>query len=250
MNRAVVMAFAMDADLLEKSPSVDADTAASLGYSRMGIAAISLAESIRALGYKAVPAMNDTALSIPLAIQAGLGELGRMGLLITPEYGPAIRLAKVLTDMPLETDHPISFGVERFCLDCHLCADHCPSLRTQQPGDQEVDHRSGKMPALLAAERRELWHLHRRLSFHEGIRLRAVSGVQHLQLRRDLQPDRQHGPQAAGGIFEIRVLGQPLGDHLPAEKRPVEPWLEKREKSRGSGWRPVPRDSFILTGRW
>ncbi len=127
MTRAVVMAFTMDADLLERSSSVDADTAASLGYSRMGIAAISLAESIRALGYKAVPAMNDTALSIPLAIQAGLGELGRMGLLITPEYGPAVRLAKVLTDMPLNTDHPITFGVERFCLDCHLCADHCPS---------------------------------------------------------------------------------------------------------------------------
>ena len=70
-----------------------------------------LAEFIRILGYKAIPMGNDTSLSIPLAIDAGLGELGRHGLLITPEYGPCVRLCKVFTDLPLEPDKPIQFGV-------------------------------------------------------------------------------------------------------------------------------------------
>ncbi len=127
INKAIVMAVAMDDEMIETSPLVDASTATSLGYSRMGMAAVSLAEYIRALGYQAIPCMNDTALSIPLAIEAGLGELGRHGLLITPEFGSNIRLCKVLTDMPLIKDEPIDLGIAEFCENCHLCAEHCPS---------------------------------------------------------------------------------------------------------------------------
>ncbi|NTW71566.1 MAG: reductive dehalogenase [Eubacteriaceae bacterium] len=134
VNRAIVMAVAMDAELIEASPTVPGSTAASLGYSRMGIAAVSLAEFIRALGYTAIPCMNDTALSIPLAVDAGLGELGRHGLLITPEYGSNIRLCKVLTDMPLLPDVPIDFGVAAFCDSCLLCAKNCPSAAISTKG--------------------------------------------------------------------------------------------------------------------
>ena len=52
--------------------------------------------------------------SIPIAIDAGLGELGRNGLLVTPKYGPRVRLAKILTNMPLVPDSPIRFGVTEF----------------------------------------------------------------------------------------------------------------------------------------
>ncbi len=127
MNRAIVMAFVMDEDLLACSPGVASNAATSLGYSRMAIAAASLAQYIRALGYQAIPCMNDTALSIPLSIDAGLGQLGRHGLLITPEYGSNIRLGKVITDLPLMPDHPIDFGVTEFCDNCLLCAKSCPS---------------------------------------------------------------------------------------------------------------------------
>lgn len=51
--------------------------------------------------------MNDTALAIPYAIKAGLGEYGRHGLLITPEYGPRVRIGKIFTDMPLAHDVPV-----------------------------------------------------------------------------------------------------------------------------------------------
>ena len=50
-----------------------------------------------------------------------------MGLLVTPKYGPRVRLAKVITDMPLGTDASIRFGVREFCEVCKLCATHCPS---------------------------------------------------------------------------------------------------------------------------
>ncbi len=127
MNRAIVLAFVMDEKMIDKSPELKASVATSFGYSRMGIAAVSLAEYIRALGYRAIPSMNDTALSIPLAVDAGLGQLGRHGLLITPEYGSTIRLAKVLTDMPLDLDQPIDFGITEFCENCFLCAEQCPA---------------------------------------------------------------------------------------------------------------------------
>ncbi|MDW7651901.1 MAG: reductive dehalogenase [Bacillota bacterium] len=127
VNRAIVMAVAMNAEMIETSPEVAASTAVAFGYSRMGMAAVSLAEFIRTLGYIAIPCMNDTALSVPLAIEAGLGEVGRHGLLITPEFGSNIRLCKVLTNMPLETDRPIDMGITQFCEQCLLCANHCPA---------------------------------------------------------------------------------------------------------------------------
>ncbi len=127
MNRAIVMAFLMDESKISQSPELEASVTTSFGYSRMGITAVSLAEYIRALGYRAIPCMNDTALSIPLAVDAGLGQLGRHGLLITPEYGSNVRLAKVLTDMPITVDQPVDFGVTEFCENCYLCADDCPS---------------------------------------------------------------------------------------------------------------------------
>jgi len=127
INRAVVMGIEMDIDLLRRSPSPLCDAATGLGYSKMVFLAASLAEFIRGLGYKAIPCANDTALSIPLAISAGLGQIGRSGLLITPEFGPAVRICKVLTNMPLEIDRPIDFGVTEFCEKCKRCAESCPT---------------------------------------------------------------------------------------------------------------------------
>jgi epoxyqueuosine reductase len=70
------------------------------------------------LGYRAVATMNDTALAIPYALKAGLGEYGRHGLLITKEFGPRVRIGKIFTDLPLAYDRPTSFGVTDFCETC------------------------------------------------------------------------------------------------------------------------------------
>ncbi|OQX54986.1 MAG: hypothetical protein B5M54_04170, partial [Candidatus Aminicenantes bacterium 4484_214] len=111
MNRVIALAFEEDYYAIANSPGRLASAATGNGYSRMAVTATTLAEFIRYLGYRAIPAGNGVGLSIPMAIDAGLGELGRMGLLVTPKYGPRVRLAKVITDMPLLPDAPIRFGV-------------------------------------------------------------------------------------------------------------------------------------------
>ncbi|NIO37858.1 reductive dehalogenase [Candidatus Bathyarchaeota archaeon] len=124
-KNVIVMAIEMDADGILTSPAAPAAAATGVGYSKMTFALTGVAEFIRNLGYEALQCGNDTALSIPLAIDAGLGELGRNGLLITPQHGPRVRLCKILTDLPLETDQPIEFGVRDFCKRCKQCAEQC-----------------------------------------------------------------------------------------------------------------------------
>lgn len=122
---AVVMIVEMDYADVRRSPALDAST--SMGYSKMSFVASSLATYIRQFGYHALPSGNDYALNIPLAIDAGLGELGRNGQLMTADYGPRVRICKVFTDLPLAVDRPVDLGVQAFCEICKVCADHCPS---------------------------------------------------------------------------------------------------------------------------
>jgi reductive dehalogenase len=121
------LAVPMDYDHYKYSPLASSGGTTGLGYSKMAFTTGLTAQFIRQLGYRAIPSGNDTAMSIPYAIQAGLGELGRNGLLITEKYGPRVRLCKIFTDFPLAFDKPIEFGVTRFCEICELCAKHCPS---------------------------------------------------------------------------------------------------------------------------
>ncbi len=122
----IVLATEMEYKQIKFSPSFQGSASVGLGYSQMAIVAGMLAQFLRRIGYSAIPTGNDTAMSIPYAVQAGLGELGRNGILVTPKYGPRVRLCKVFTDLPLAYDKPIQFGVKEFCDACKKCADLCP----------------------------------------------------------------------------------------------------------------------------
>lgn len=126
-HNAIAMAVAMDYNLIRSSPTAAAAAASGQGYSQMAFIANALATFIRSLGYRAIPCGNDTALSIPIAMAAGLGEWSRMGLLVTEKFGPRVRLLKVFTDMPLKHDEFRPFGAVEFCQTCKICATHCPS---------------------------------------------------------------------------------------------------------------------------
>ena len=106
MKSVIVLGFQMDLDCMEASPTTLGDAASMDGYAKMAVTAGSMARFLMALGYNAIPCGNNTGLSIPMAIDAGLGELGRLGILITPKYGPRIRLAKVITDLPMAYGSP------------------------------------------------------------------------------------------------------------------------------------------------
>lgn len=57
------------------------------------------------------------------AVKSGLGFIGKSGVLITEEYGSFVRLATVLTDMPLEPSGEVHYSK---CGACTICRDACP----------------------------------------------------------------------------------------------------------------------------
>ncbi|MFW9823501.1 MAG: reductive dehalogenase [Candidatus Thorarchaeota archaeon] len=128
IKKVIVMGIEMDQYGISTAPTQPAAAAAAIAYSKMAFVIACLGEFIRNLGYRAIQCGNDTALSIPLAVDAGLGSLGRLGLLITPEFGPRVRICKVFTDLPLDSDKPnIKFinKVAKFCKNCFKCAESC-----------------------------------------------------------------------------------------------------------------------------
>ncbi len=126
LDNTIVIATAMDPDIVSTYPSATASAAVGLGYSIDASILQSVATFIHALGYQAVASLNDTAQKIPYAIQAGLGEYSRATLLITEDYGPRVRIGQLFTDLPLSHDTPIRFGVKEFCDVCRRCAEECP----------------------------------------------------------------------------------------------------------------------------
>lgn len=125
-HNVVVLAIAMDYEGVQMSPTPVGGGIVGFGYSMMAFVANLMATFIRGLGYRAIPSGNDTALSVPLAMAAGLGEMGRLGFLITEKFGPRVRLCKIFTDLPLSYDTYRPFGVKEFCEVCKKCATKCP----------------------------------------------------------------------------------------------------------------------------
>ncbi|MBN1148418.1 MAG: 4Fe-4S dicluster domain-containing protein [Anaerolineales bacterium] len=104
--------------------------------------AVQLAGAIRWLGYSARAHIDGNyRLICPLvARDAGLGEIGRIGLLITPRQGPRVRLAVVTTDAKLIPDaRKPDPAVIDFCRACKKCAENCPSQSIPFDERQEID---------------------------------------------------------------------------------------------------------------
>ena len=71
--------------------------------------------------------MDQDVLHTPLILESGLGELSRIGeLVLNPFVGPRFKSGVITTDMPLEPDRPIDFGLQDFCGKCQKCARECP----------------------------------------------------------------------------------------------------------------------------
>ena len=99
------------------------------GYMRGAEIAGIAASLIRDLGHDAASQSNalSDVLQLPLVLEAGLGELSRIGeLVLNPFVGPRFKSAVITTDMPLEIDLPIDFGLQDMCEKCNKCARECP----------------------------------------------------------------------------------------------------------------------------
>jgi formate hydrogenlyase subunit 6/NADH:ubiquinone oxidoreductase subunit I len=126
---AVAIAVEMSHDMVRQAPDSPTTTETAFKYFEVGKIAMILARTINLLGYPARAHLdgNYRVMCVPVAADAGLGELGRLGLLVTRRFGPRVRLAVVTTDLPLEPDEPVAFGVQHFCELCKKCAAVCPS---------------------------------------------------------------------------------------------------------------------------
>jgi epoxyqueuosine reductase QueG len=101
---------------------------------RLDLAASLIASFLHRKGYRALPIpaaeRTDIENAIPtvshkmLAHIAGLGWIGKNCLLITPEYGPRIRLSSILTNAPLLA---LNNPVEQRCNTCRACVEICPA---------------------------------------------------------------------------------------------------------------------------
>jgi reductive dehalogenase len=136
---AVVFATEMAPDLVGTAPHTPTTIASMGNYAQGAYVATQLAGFIANLGYSATAhhLRHYDFVMVPLAVDAGLGEYGRLGYLMTKEFGPRVRLGAVSTDLPLVPDKPVDIGVEDFCRICKKCATCCPSnsIPMDEPGE-------------------------------------------------------------------------------------------------------------------
>ena len=136
----IVIGYEMDYEAYKMSPSLITGYTNRQAYCNNGLITFNIAMFLRTLGYNARNSENDMQPLTAWGIMAGLGESSRMGMLVTKEFGPRLRLSVVYTDLELNYDKPKTFGVREFCEVCQVCADLCPSgavSKVKSPYDPE-----------------------------------------------------------------------------------------------------------------
>jgi len=140
-THVIVFTVEMTPALIRNAPMMPAIAESATQYLRGTVIAATVAGYCSRLGYRARAHVDGNyRIMVPAAaVDAGLGEIGRLGLLITPTHGPRVRLAAVTTDLPLAADRPRPFGAQDFCRICRKCADCCPGRAIPHGDRQEVN---------------------------------------------------------------------------------------------------------------
>jgi NAD-dependent dihydropyrimidine dehydrogenase PreA subunit len=105
------------------------DSASFQAYQRLALQTEVTADYLRRLGYAAEPTnMRNYLTAMPqIILEAGLGEVSRMGIVLSPFLGANYKSAAVLTNLDLQTDGYVDFGLQEYCSSCAICAEQCPS---------------------------------------------------------------------------------------------------------------------------
>ncbi|MCO6041399.1 4Fe-4S dicluster domain-containing protein [Thermococcus alcaliphilus] len=131
-ENAIVLIGEMRKGEIAKAPGIRAGIEVWRTYYRLTRAAYKIAEFLRERGYNAQPdpAVGGSTNFPLLAQKAGLGHIGKHGLLITPENGPSVRIGAVYTDLELPyTDERVweYEWIPDFCDRCNACVRACPA---------------------------------------------------------------------------------------------------------------------------
>lgn len=128
-QHVIVFLVEMDFETMQKAPRAPVFRESARQYYRTAKIARTAETVIQRLGYDAkahYDAHYDLILP-PLAVAAGLGELGRNNILVADRFGSRVRIGAVSTTMPVSPDLPRYLGVQAFCEICKKCAENCPS---------------------------------------------------------------------------------------------------------------------------
>jgi len=132
LPRILVFVFEMDKEEIRQAPEPRQSAEVVRTYLKAAAVALSAARFIRSLGWEAVAHIDGETEVIlpPAAAAAGLGEIGRHGLLVTKKYGSRVRISAVTTNLPLPVDEAVAIvpkGLSAFCDSCGKCVAACPA---------------------------------------------------------------------------------------------------------------------------
>ena len=139
---AIAITVEMDKEMVSAAPKGSIVMESGQQYLESGKIAIQLGKFIRKLGYEARAHIdgNYEVICPLVARDAGLGEIGRMGILMTPKLGPRVRIAVVTTNLPLLTNQPLhDYSMIDFCIKCKKCAVSCPSQAISFDDRKNID---------------------------------------------------------------------------------------------------------------
>jgi reductive dehalogenase len=129
-SHAIAFTVEMDKEMMDTAPQGPTVLESARQYMNAAMMATEMAMFLRSQGYQARAHIDGNyRLVCPLvARDAGLGEIGRMGLLMTPELGPRVRIGVITTDCELPVSESKDFShMISFCRICKKCAGVCPS---------------------------------------------------------------------------------------------------------------------------
>ena len=139
---AIAFTVVMDRSMTAAAPYPPAIMESARQYVEAARIAVSLAAALRSLGHPARAHIdgNYRVIAPLVARDAGLGEIGRMGLLMTPRLGPRVRIGVVTTPLELVPDTAAEDEtVIDFCMRCGKCILNCPARAISSGGRVEKD---------------------------------------------------------------------------------------------------------------
>ena len=127
----IVLTMKMDRERINLAPHIESEYTVMTTYRDLGIIANKAADFLRKHGFSAQAGhpLNGQTLYPPLAQLAGLGQLGYSGLIITPEFGPCVRLSALYTsieNLPFNAGNEYPW-IEDYCASCGVCVKKCPA---------------------------------------------------------------------------------------------------------------------------